>query len=54
MVGIRKSTKAKALVVVIESTSFLMLWPDELETALIEIIRRYIKGGKLADNVFKK
>jgi hypothetical protein len=31
-----------------------MIWPDELETTLIEIMRRYIEGGKLADNVFKK
>jgi hypothetical protein len=31
-----------------------MLWPDELEAALIDIMRRYIEGGKLADNVFKK
>jgi hypothetical protein len=31
-----------------------MIWPDELETTLINIIRYYIKGGKLADKVFKK
>ena len=31
-----------------------MIWPDELETTLINIIRRYIEGGKLVDNVFKK
>jgi hypothetical protein len=31
-----------------------MLWLDKLKTALINILRRYIKGGKLADNVFKK
>ena len=53
MVRTRKSTKAVAPVVV-EPTSFSMLWPDELKTALIDILRRYIKGGKLADNVFKK
>jgi hypothetical protein len=53
IVRTRKSTKAVALVVV-EPTSFLMLWPDKLKTALINILRRYIKGGKLAENVFKK
>jgi hypothetical protein len=53
MVRIRKTTNAKAPNIV-EPTSFSMIWPDELETALIEIMRRYIEGGKLADNVFKK
>jgi hypothetical protein len=31
-----------------------MSWSDKLETALIDIMRRYIDRGKLADNVFKK
>jgi hypothetical protein len=53
MVRTRKSTKAVALVVV-KPTSFSMPWPDELKTALINIVRCHIKGGKLADNVFKK
>jgi hypothetical protein len=35
-------------------SSFQMSWPEELESALIEIMRSYIKSGKLADNVFKK
>jgi hypothetical protein len=30
-----------------------MEWPDELEVVLIEIMRRYIEGGRLADNTFK-
>ena len=53
MVRTRLTAQAKAPPVV-ETASFSMLWPDELETALIDIIRRYIEGGKLADNVFKK
>ena len=34
-------------------TSFKIEWPEELEIILIEIIRRYIEGEKLADNIFK-
>jgi hypothetical protein len=30
-----------------------MEWLDELEVVLIEILRRYIEGGKLANNTFK-
>jgi hypothetical protein len=52
MVGIRRGGKPKAPIV--ETLYFIMSWSDELETALIDIIRRYINGGKLADNVFKK
>lgn len=53
MVRTRKITNTKASIIV-EPASFSMIWPDELETTLIEIMRRYIEGGKLADNVFKK
>jgi hypothetical protein len=53
MVRTRKTTTAKALNTV-EPTSFSIIWSDELETALIDIMRRYSKRGKLADNVFKK
>jgi len=35
------------------TTLFKMEWPDELEVILIEIMRRYIEGEKLADNTFK-
>jgi hypothetical protein len=52
IVRTRKTTIAKAISV--EQSSFSIIWSDLLETALIEIIRRYIKGGKLADNIFKK
>jgi hypothetical protein len=52
MVGIRRGGKPKAPIV--ETLYFIMSWSDELETALIDIIRRYINGGKLVDNVFKK
>jgi hypothetical protein len=53
MVRTRKVTNAKASIIV-ELASFSIIWPDELETTLIKIMRRYIEGGKLADNVFKK
>jgi hypothetical protein len=52
MVGIRRGGKPK--VPIIEIPYFTMSWSDELETALINIIRCYINRGKLADNVFKK
>jgi hypothetical protein len=35
-------------------TSFQMSWLKELKTALINIMRSYIKSSKLIDNVFKK
>jgi hypothetical protein len=31
-----------------------MDWTNKLEVILIKIMRRYIKGRKLADNVFRK
>jgi hypothetical protein len=52
MVGTRRGGKPKAPIV--ETPYFTISWTDELETALIDIMRRYINGGKLADNVFKK
>ena len=52
MVGTRRGGKPK--VPIVETLYFIMSWSDELESALIDIIRRYINGGKLADNVFKK
>jgi hypothetical protein len=52
MVGIRRGGKPK--VPIIETPYFTISWTDELETALINIIRYYINGGKLADNIFKK
>ena len=33
--------------------SFLIKWPDKLKVILINIMRYYIKGEKLADNTFK-
>jgi hypothetical protein len=53
MVCTRKTINAKAPNTV-ELTSFSIIWPDELETTLINIMRRYIERGKLVDNVFKK
>ena len=45
----KATTKAKDAVIV----SFKMEWLEELKVILIEIIRCYIKGGKLTDNMFK-
>jgi hypothetical protein len=45
----KRTPKAKDAATV----SFKMEWPEELEIVLIEIMRRYIEGGKLADNMFK-
>jgi hypothetical protein len=45
----KATTKAKDAATV----SFKMEWLEELEVVLIEIMRRYIEGGKLADNMFK-
>ena len=45
----KATTKAKDAATV----SFKMEWPEELEVVLIEIMRCYIEGGKLADNIFK-
>jgi len=53
MVRIRKTINTKAPNTV-EPTSFSIIWPDELETVLINIMQYYIEGEKLADNVFKK
>jgi hypothetical protein len=52
MVGTRRGGKPKAPIV--ETLYFIMSWSDELESALIDIMRHYINGGKLVDNVFKK
>jgi hypothetical protein len=52
MVGIYRGGKPKAPIV--ETPYFTMSWSDELETALIDIMRYYINRGKLADNIFKK
>jgi hypothetical protein len=54
MVRIRKSTKAKAPLIIIELVAFSILWPNELEAAFINIIQYYIKERKLANNIFKK
>jgi hypothetical protein len=49
----KRTTKATPKAKETGTTSFQMLWTDELEVVLIEIMRRYIEGGRLADNMFK-
>jgi hypothetical protein len=53
MARLKRITKATLKAKETGTTSFQMLWTDELEVVLIEIMRRYIEGGRLADNMFK-
>jgi len=53
MARLKRTTKATLKAKETGTTSFQMLWTDELEVVLIEIIRRYIEGGRLTDNIFK-
>jgi hypothetical protein len=53
MACLKRTTKATPKVKETGTTSFQILWTDKLEVVLIEIMRRYIEGRRLADNIFK-
>jgi hypothetical protein len=53
MARLKRITKAIPKAKETGTTSFQMLWTDELEVVLIEIMRRYIEEGRFTDNMFK-
>jgi hypothetical protein len=53
MTRLKRTTKATPKAKETGTTSFQILWTDELKVVLIKIMRRYIERRRLADNMFK-